>query len=60
MTAEELFEATIVNSPERRALLLIAGETFDPWSRRVATEALAEVVGSQLGDAIALQVAVDR
>jgi hypothetical protein len=52
----EAFAESIVDDPTRLALLRIAAETSDARARRVAIDALADSVGVELGDAIALEV----
>jgi hypothetical protein len=52
----EAFAAEIADDPPRIALLAIAAATTDPGARRIAIDALANSVGAELGDAIALEV----
>jgi hypothetical protein len=52
----EAFAAEIADDPLRIALLAIAAETADFRARRIAIDALADSVGVELGDAIALEV----
>jgi hypothetical protein len=52
----EAFASEIADDPLRIALLAIAAETSDFRARRIAIDALADSVGVELGDAIALEV----